>query len=78
MPKVKIYTTSSCVYCKMAKEYFKKNNVAFEEHDVLADLTARKEMVDASHQLGVPVIKIDDHVVVGFDRETLAQLLGIK
>ena len=78
MPNVKIYTTPSCVYCRMAKEYFKKNNVAFEESDVLVDAVARKEMVDLSHQLGVPVIKIDDHIVVGFDRETLAALLGIK
>ena len=78
MPSVKIYTTPSCVYCKMAKEYFKKNNVAYEEYNVASDEKARKEMVDVSHQLGVPVIKIDDYVVVGFDRETLAQLLGIK
>ncbi len=78
MPKVKIYTTPSCVYCKMAKEYFKKNNVVFEERDVLADLTARKEMIDVSHQLGVPVIKVDDRVVIGFDQETLAALLGVK
>ena len=78
MSQVKIYTTPSCVYCKMAKEYFKKNSVAFEEYDVLANLAARKEMVGISRQLGVPVIKVDDHVVVGFDRDTLAQLLGIK
>jgi len=78
MPNVKIYSTPYCVYCKLAKEYFKKNNVAYEELDVLADHVARKEMVDISHQLGVPVIKVDDHVVVGFDREILAQLLDIK
>jgi glutaredoxin 3 len=78
MPKVKIYSTPSCVYCRMAKEYFEKNSVAYEEYNVEADLVARKEMVAVSHQLGVPVIKIGDHVIVGFDREMLAQLLGIK
>ena len=41
MAKVTIYSTPTCVYCKMAKEFFTKNNVAFEEHDVLGDLAAR-------------------------------------
>ncbi len=62
----------------MAKEYLEKNGITFEECNVSTDSAARKEMVDISHQLGVPVIKVDDHVVVGFDREMLAALLGIK
>ena len=63
MAKVMIYSTPTCVYCKMAKEFFAKNNVAYEEHDVASDLKAREEMVSKSHQLGVPVIDIDgnDH-----------------
>ncbi len=75
---VKIYTTPSCVYCKMAKEFFKKNNIEYEEHDVAADAKAREEMFKKSHQMGVPVIDINGEIVVGFDRERLAQLLGIK
>ena len=72
-----IYSTPSCVYCKMAKEFFKKNNVAYEEHDVAADLAARKEMVDKSHQMGVPVIDIDGNIVVGFDQKTIEGLLKL-
>ncbi|OGZ00163.1 MAG: NrdH-redoxin [Candidatus Liptonbacteria bacterium RIFCSPLOWO2_01_FULL_52_25] len=75
---VKIYSTPSCVYCKMAKEFFKKNNVSYEEHNVAVDMKAREDMVKKSHQLGVPVIEVGDHVVVGFDRETLSALLNIK
>ena len=78
MAKVTIYSTPTCVYCKMAKEFFAKNNVAYEEHDVASDLKAREDMVNKSHQLGVPVIDIDDQIVVGFDQRTIEGLLGLK
>jgi glutaredoxin-like YruB-family protein len=78
MAKVTIYSTPTCVYCKMAKEFFIKNNVAYEEHDVASDLKAREDMVNKSHQLGVPVIDIDDQIVVGFDQKTIEGLLGLK
>lgn len=78
MAHVIIYSTPTCVYCKMAKEYFKKYDVAYTEHNVLDDLAARKEMADKSHQMGVPVIDIDGHIFVGFDRPGIAKALGIK
>lgn len=78
MKKITIYSTPTCVYCKMAKEYFKKNNIEFEEKDVLMDTSAREEMVQKSGQLGVPVIDVDGSITVGFDRARLAELLGIK
>lgn len=43
-----IFTTPSCVYCKMTKEFFRKNNIAYEERDVAADQAAREEMVKKS------------------------------
>ena len=76
--KVTIYSTPTCHYCAMAKEYFKENKIQFEEFDVLSNLPKRREMMERSGQLGVPVILIDGQVVVGFDRSRLAQLLGIK
>jgi len=78
MDKVTIYSTPTCVYCKMAKEFFTKNNVAYEEFNVASDLKAREDMVNKSHQLGVPVIDIGGKVVVGFDQKTLEGLLGMK
>jgi glutaredoxin len=62
----------------MAKEFFAKNNVAYEEHDVASDLKAREDMVNKSHQLGVPVIDIDNQIIVGFDQRTIEGLLGLK
>ena len=78
MKKIIIYSTPTCVYCKMAKEFFAKNNAAYEEHDVASDMKAREEMVNKSHQLGVPVIDIDNTIIVGFDQKALEGLLGLK
>lgn len=78
MPKVTIYTTPTCVYCKMTKAFFKENNVQYDEKDVSTDAVARDEMVAKSNQMGVPVIDIDGQILVGFDKEGLSKLLNIK
>ena len=76
--EVKIFTTPSCVYCKMTKEFFKKNNIPYEEYNVAQDGKAREEMVQKSGQLGVLVTLVDGEIVVGFDQERLSKLLGVK
>ncbi|PIP46048.1 MAG: NrdH-redoxin [Candidatus Colwellbacteria bacterium CG23_combo_of_CG06-09_8_20_14_all_42_19] len=75
---VKIYSTPYCVYCKMAKEFFKKNNVAYEEVDVITDDKFLDEMVEKSHQMGVPVIDIDGEIFVGFNRPDIEKALKIS
>ncbi len=74
---IKIYTTPVCVYCKMAKEFFKKNNIAFEEIDVTTDDRLVDEMVAKSHQMGVPVIDINGEIFVGFNRSEIEKALKI-
>lgn len=61
----------------MAKEYFTKNSVAYTEHDVASDIAKRQEMLDKSHQFGVPVIDIDGKIIVGFDKPKINELLGL-
>ena len=75
MKTVNIYTTPTCMYCKMAKEYFQKNNIAYSEFNVQTDLEKRKDMIDKSGQMGVPVITVDDEFIVGFDKKRLDALL---
>lgn len=77
MSVVKIYTTPTCVYCKMAKEFFAKNSVAYEEKNVAQDAAARDEMIQKSGQLGVPVIDVDGKIIVGFDQPQLKAELNI-
>lgn len=74
---VKIYTTPSCVYCRMTKEFFAAHKVAYEEFNVAADVKAREEMIQKSGQFGVPVTDIDGQLVIGFDKARLSELLGI-
>lgn len=66
------------MYCNQAKDFFKANNVTYTEYNVATDTDKRKEMVDKSGQMGVPVIIIDGEVTVGFDKEKLSATLGIK
>ncbi|MEK9182564.1 MAG: glutaredoxin family protein [Patescibacteria group bacterium] len=76
-PAVTIYSTPSCHFCHMAKEFFKEKNVAYTEYDVASNAEKRKEMIDKSKQMGVPVIIIGNDLVVGFNKPVIAQLLGI-
>lgn len=77
MANITIYSTPTCVYCKMAKAYLTQKNVSFAEKDVLSDLAAREEMVKKSGQMGVPVIDIDGELIVGFDKEKIKESLGL-
>jgi glutaredoxin len=61
----------------MAKEYFTQNKIAFENFNVADDSAKREEMIERSGQMGVPVIMVDDDVVIGFNKSLLAQLLNI-
>ena len=61
----------------MAKEFFTANNVPFTDYNVGSDLEKRKEMVEKSGQMGVPVIFIDEDMTIGFDKPRIAHLLGI-
>lgn len=78
MAMVKIYSTPTCPWCKMAKAYLKEKGIEFENFDVSADDKAQKEMIDKSGQMGVPVLDIDGNIVVGFDKEKINELLNIK
>lgn len=78
MAQVTIYTTPTCAFCKMTKEFFQEHNVAYEEKNVAADAAAREEMVKKSGMMSVPVVDIDGELVVGFDKEKLSKLLGIR
>ncbi|MCX6755536.1 MAG: NrdH-redoxin [Candidatus Nomurabacteria bacterium] len=77
MKNVTIYSTPTCHFCHLAKDFFKANNVAYTEYDVAADMEKRKEVVEKSGQMGVPVIIIGEDLIVGFNKPKVAELLGI-
>ena len=75
---VTIYSTPTCHFCHAAKDFFTANNVTFTDYNVGSDLGKRKEMIEKSGQMGVPVITIGKKIVVGFDESQLRELLGVK
>ena len=74
--KVTIYSTPTCPYCQQTKEYLKEKGIEYAEIDVAADSAKAQEMIDKSGQMGVPVVLIDDEVIVGFDKEKIDKALG--
>ena len=74
---VTIYSTPTCHFCHMAKEFFDANKVKYTYFNVATDLEKRREMIEKSGQMGVPVIVIGDKLTVGFDQERLQELLTV-
>ncbi|MDD5450082.1 MAG: glutaredoxin family protein [Candidatus Omnitrophica bacterium] len=77
MAAVKIYSTPACPYCRMAKDFLKENNIAFEDIDVSQDQEAAQEMINKSGQMGVPQLDIDGRIIVGFDKAAIRRALNI-
>lgn len=78
MKKVLIYSTPTCIHCQHAKAFFKQHGIEYTEYNVQGDLEKRKEMIEKTGQMGVPVIDVDGDITVGFEENHFRQLLGIK
>lgn len=74
---VTIYTTNTCPWCIKTKEFFKENNVKYEEINVHEDEKSRNKMFEKSGQFGVPVIDVNGKIIVGFQKDVLKKILGI-
>lgn len=78
MTTIKIYSTPSCPYCKLAKEFLKESGVSYEDVDVAANPSAANEMVKVSGQMGVPVLMIGDQVIVGWNKQAIQEALKMN
>lgn len=76
MVEVRLYSTPTCPYCRMAKDFLEKEGVPFTVVDVSEDQRAAQEMVDKSGQMGVPVMEVGNTIVVGFDRGAYRKALA--
>lgn len=74
----KVYTTKTCHFCKDVKNFLDENNIPYQTIDVGESASDRKDMIELSGQMGVPVTVINDKVIVGFNKESLKAALGIK
>lgn len=82
MVKVKIYSTPTCPYCHLAKEFFDEHKVEYTDINVAKDRKAAEEMVEKTDQMSVPVIIVEkdgkENIVIGFDKDKLSKLLDIS
>lgn len=84
MKTVTIYSTPTCQFCKMAKEFLTEKGIEYTDHNVAEDSDKRQEMIEMSGQMGVPVIILtgeegaEPEMMVGFDKDKLAELLGVE
>jgi glutaredoxin 3 len=78
MPRVVLFSTPTCSWCRRAKRYFRERRVPFKEVDVERDQEAARDVARKTGQTGVPVIKIGNRWIVGFDRERIEKELARK
>lgn len=76
--QVEIFSTPTCHFCHLAKDWFAANNVAFIDYNVATDMDKRQEMMEITGQMGVPVIRIGEDLIIGFNEPKLREILNIK
>jgi glutaredoxin 3 len=76
-PRVVMFSTPTCTYCKKAKKYFREKQIPFRDVDVSRDQAAARDMVKRSGQQGVPQIQIGSKMIIGFDRPKIDRLLSL-
>ena len=74
---IKVYSTQSCPYCVTLKNFLKEKGFEFDDIDVTFEKEKQDEMIEKSGQMGVPVIDIDNQIIIGFDREKIVKALNI-
>jgi len=73
---IKVYSTNTCPWCDKVKNYLKSENIEFQELNVHDDMIAREEMIKKSNQMSVPVLDIDNNIIIGFDKPAILKALG--
>jgi glutaredoxin 3 len=76
MPKIIVYSTPTCPYCNLVKDYLNQKGIEFEEKDVSKDREAAREMIKKSGEMGVPQVEINGKIIVGFNRDAIDEELG--
>lgn len=75
MNKIIVYTTNSCPYCVMMKNFLDDQGISFKEVNVQRDQSAAKKLVETTGQMGVPQTEINGQWVMGFDPQAVTALL---
>lgn len=72
---IKIYSTPTCPYCHLAKDFFREKSLEFTDVDVANNEAELQKMISKSGQMAVPVIDIDGNIIIGFNRPEIEKLI---
>ncbi len=75
---ITVYSTPTCPYCKLVKEFLKEKSISFNDVDVSADGEAAKQMVKLSGQMGVPVVDVNGQIIVGWNKNALEEVVAAQ
>ncbi len=75
---ITVYSTPTCPYCKLVKEFLKEKSISFTDVDVSADGEAAKQMVKLSGQMGVPVVDVNGQIIVGWNKNALEEVVAAQ
>jgi glutaredoxin 3 len=78
MAKVTVYSSPQCPACEKAKHFLEENKVEFDVIDVSEDREAAIDVVNKTGQMSIPIIKIDDEYLVGFNKDALRAALKLE
>lgn len=83
MAHIQIYSTRTCPYCLMLKEYLKSKNIAYEETLIDTNPGEAQKVLDLCGSMGTPCthIKLADGKevnILGFDKPRFDEVLGLK
>lgn len=76
MKSVTVYTTSSCPYCVMVKNFLNDKNIPFKEVNVETQPEVMMQLVNKTGQFGVPQTDVDGKWIVGYDPNRIMQALS--
>jgi glutaredoxin 3 len=74
-PKITLYSSPACHWCRVAKRYIEEKGLDYREVDIINDPRGRQEMVRMTGQYGVPVIKVGERAMTGWDKAEFDRLL---
>ena len=75
---IKIYSSPTCPYCYILKNYLKEKGFEFEEIDISKETAKKEELIKKTGLATLPVIEIDGQLIIGFDKKKIDEALGIK
>ncbi|RYL88453.1 glutaredoxin family protein [Sporolactobacillus sp. Y61] len=75
MNEITVYTTNTCPFCHMVKNFLREKGLLFKEVNVQQDPAAGQRLVETTGQMGVPQTNVNGQWVLGFDPNRIMSLI---